>query len=85
MKKKYLPLSKVYQLIEPGPVVMVASSLKGKANIMTMSRLTMVDFEPPLFEPPLIAAVISDRNFSFNIKFSFFTIADHSNNRISFN
>src|SRR3990172_3470950 len=60
MKKKSLPLSKVYQLIEPGPVVMVTSSLKGKANIMTMSWLTMVDFEPPL-----IAAVISNQNHSF--------------------
>ena len=60
MRKKSVPLSKVYQLIEPGPVVMVSSRYMGKTNIMTMSWLMMVDFEPPL-----IAAVISNQNHSF--------------------
>jgi hypothetical protein len=36
-KKKVFPLSKVYQLLEPGPVVLVSTSLRGKDNIMTMS------------------------------------------------
>lgn len=61
MVKKSFPLSKVYQLLEPGPVVMVSTCYKGRPNIMTMSWLTMVDFEPPL-----IACVISDQNYSFN-------------------
>jgi flavin reductase (DIM6/NTAB) family NADH-FMN oxidoreductase RutF len=60
MKKKSLPLSKVYQLLEPGPVIMVTTSAKGKPNIMTMTWLTMVDFVPPI-----IACVMSEDNYSF--------------------
>ena len=54
------PLSRVYQLIEPGPVVFLTTARKGCANVMTMSWLTMVEFEPPL-----IACVVSEANFSF--------------------
>jgi flavin reductase (DIM6/NTAB) family NADH-FMN oxidoreductase RutF len=59
MKKSY-PLSKVYGLLEPGPVVLVTTAQKGRANVMTLSWLTMMDFEPPL-----IGMVLSDRNYSF--------------------
>lgn len=62
MKKISFPLAKVYQLIEPGPVVMVSTSRNGKPNIMTMSWHMMIDFEPPI-----LGCVISDRNYSFNI------------------
>lgn len=55
-----LPLAKVYQLIEPGPVVLVTTAQNGRANIMTMSWHMMVEFEPPL-----IACVVSEANFSF--------------------
>jgi hypothetical protein len=34
---KELPLSKVYQLLEPGPVVLLTTARKGRANVMTMS------------------------------------------------
>lgn len=61
MKKKSLVLSKVYQLLEPGPVVMVTTLRKGKPNIMTMSWHMMVDFEPPL-----IAFVMGQEDYSFN-------------------
>ncbi|MEQ1518099.1 MAG: flavin reductase, partial [Usitatibacteraceae bacterium] len=61
-KKKVYPLSKVYGLLEPGPVVLVTTANKKLRNIMTMSWQTMLDFEPPL-----IACVISNRNFSFEI------------------
>jgi hypothetical protein len=37
MAKKLFPLSKVYSLLEPGPVVMVTTAGKVKMNIMTMS------------------------------------------------
>lgn len=57
---KNLPLSRVYQLVEPGPVVLLTTAQKGRANVMTMSWHTMVEFEPPL-----IACVVSDRDFSF--------------------
>jgi flavin reductase (DIM6/NTAB) family NADH-FMN oxidoreductase RutF len=49
--KKSFPLSKVYGLLEPGPVVLVTTVQKGRANIMTLSWLTMMDFEPPRPRP----------------------------------
>jgi len=58
--KKSFPLSKVYGLLEPGPVVLVTTAHKGRANIMTLSWLTMMDFEPPR-----IGMVLSERNYSF--------------------
>ena len=51
---KKLPLSKVYQLLEPGPVVLLTTARKGRANVMTMSWHMMVEFEPPL-----VACVVS--------------------------
>jgi flavin reductase (DIM6/NTAB) family NADH-FMN oxidoreductase RutF len=57
---KDLPLSKVYQLLEPGPVVLLATAHKGRANVMTMSWHMMVEFEPPL-----VACVVSNANYSF--------------------
>ncbi|MBS0649384.1 MAG: flavin reductase family protein [Verrucomicrobia bacterium] len=62
MTKKSLPLSKVYQLLEPGPLVMVTTAHQGKTNVMTMTWHMMVDFEPPI-----LACVISDQNYTFNL------------------
>ncbi len=62
MKRKSFPLSRVYGLLETGPVVLVATSLEGQPNVMTMSWHTMLEFEPPL-----IGCVISNRNYTFNI------------------
>lgn len=61
MAKKSFPLSRVYRLLEPGPVVMVTTACKGQTNIMTMSWHTMMDFEPPI-----VGCVISDRNYTFD-------------------
>jgi flavin reductase (DIM6/NTAB) family NADH-FMN oxidoreductase RutF len=61
MTIKSFPLSKVYRLLEPGPVVLVTTAHKGKANIMTQSWHTMMEFEPPLVD-----CVISGRNHSFD-------------------
>jgi flavin reductase (DIM6/NTAB) family NADH-FMN oxidoreductase RutF len=56
-----LPLSKVYQLLEPGPVVLLTTAdAKGRANVMTLSWQMMVEFEPPL-----LACVVSSNNYSF--------------------
>ena len=55
-----LALSKVYQLLEPGPVVLLTTARKGRANVMTMSWHMMVEFEPPL-----VACVCSSANYSF--------------------
>ncbi len=57
---KNLPLSRVYQLLEPGPVVLLTTACKGRANVMTLSWLMMIEFEPPL-----IACVVSSANYSF--------------------
>jgi flavin reductase (DIM6/NTAB) family NADH-FMN oxidoreductase RutF len=61
MKRTY-PLSRVYGLLEPGPVVMVTTARKGRPNIMAMSWQTMFDFEPPIF-----GCIISERNYTFSI------------------
>jgi flavin reductase (DIM6/NTAB) family NADH-FMN oxidoreductase RutF len=57
---KNLPLQEVYRLLEPGPVVLLTTAHKGRANVMTLSWHMMVEFEPPL-----VACIISDRNYSF--------------------
>ncbi len=62
MAKRSLPLSRVYRLLESGPVVMVTTVAEGRPNIMTMSWHTMIDFEPPL-----VGCVVGERNFSFGI------------------
>ena len=53
-------LDKVYQLIEPGPVVLLATSHRGIPNVMAMSWHMMVEFTPPQ-----IACIVSNRNHSF--------------------
>jgi flavin reductase (DIM6/NTAB) family NADH-FMN oxidoreductase RutF len=58
--RRSLPLAEVYRLIEPGPIVLLTTASKGRANIMAQSWHTMLEFEPPL-----IACVVSNRNFSF--------------------
>lgn len=55
-------MSGVYRLLEPGPVVMVSTAGKDRANIMTMSWHSMLEFEPPL-----VGCVISNRNYSFDL------------------
>lgn len=62
VKKKSFPLARVYQLLEPGPVTMVTTSYKGKETIMTMTWQTMLNFEPPL-----VACVIDEHNYSFEL------------------
>ena len=34
--KKYFPLSKVYGWLPPGPVVLVTTALKGRANVKSV-------------------------------------------------
>jgi len=55
-----LALSKVYQLLEPGPVVLLTTARRGRANVMAMSWQTMVEFTPPL-----VACVVSNADYSF--------------------
>lgn len=62
MARKSFPLGKVYGLLEPGPVVLLSTAHRGKANVMAMSWHTMLEFEPPW-----LACVVSDRNHSFGL------------------
>lgn len=57
---KALPLSRVYQLLEPGPAVLLTTARKDRANVMTMSWHMMIEFEPPQ-----VACVVSSANYSF--------------------
>jgi flavin reductase (DIM6/NTAB) family NADH-FMN oxidoreductase RutF len=59
---KRLPLAQVYRLIEPGPVVLVTTTYRGRHNAMAMSWHTMMEFEPPL-----VGCVISSRNTTFGV------------------
>jgi flavin reductase (DIM6/NTAB) family NADH-FMN oxidoreductase RutF len=54
---KNLALSKVYQLLEPGPVILLT---RRRADVMTMSWHMMIEFEPPL-----VACVVSSADYSF--------------------
>jgi flavin reductase (DIM6/NTAB) family NADH-FMN oxidoreductase RutF len=62
MKRNSFPLSRVYGLLEPGPVVMVTTAQEGQANIMTMSWHMMMEFEPPT-----VGCIISNRSYTFDI------------------
>lgn len=58
---KDLPLAKVYQFIEPGPVLLLSTQMPGaKPNIMAMTWHLMMEFEPPL-----IGCVVGHSNYSF--------------------
>jgi flavin reductase (DIM6/NTAB) family NADH-FMN oxidoreductase RutF len=62
MTKRPLPLSQVYRLLEPGPVVLVGTAHHGRKNVMPMSWHTMMEFVPPL-----VGCVISGRNHTFGM------------------
>lgn len=59
MPMSELPLEKAFMLIEPGPVILVATNHKGRNNIMTISWHMVVDFSPR------IALTTGPWNFSF--------------------
>lgn len=62
MARKSYPLSKVYGLLEPGPVVLLTTRSNGRPNVMTLSWHSMMEFEPPL-----VGCIVSDRNHSFGL------------------
>lgn len=59
--KKSFPLSKVYGLLETGPVALITTSRKGRPDVMTQSWHTMMEFEPPL-----VGCVIAAPSLSFD-------------------
>ncbi len=61
-KKTDLPVEKIRKFLEPGPIVLVSSSWKGKNNIMTMGWHTVMEFSPSL-----IGCLISSGNYSYEM------------------
>ena len=59
MNKRSFSLPRVYGLLEPGPVLLLTTSHRGRANVMTLSWHTMMEFEPPL-----VGCVLSENDFS---------------------
>lgn len=62
MKKRSLPLSRVYRLLEPGPVVLLSTAWRGEIDVMTMSWHMMMEFEPPT-----LACIVSSNDYSFGL------------------
>jgi flavin reductase (DIM6/NTAB) family NADH-FMN oxidoreductase RutF len=60
--KRDFPLTQIRRYLEPGPIVLVSSSWKGKSNIMTMGWHMMMGFSPALF-----GCYIWDGNHSFDM------------------
>ena len=58
--KKPFPLSEVYRLLEPGPVVLLTTIRAGQPDVMPMSWHLMMEFTPPL-----VGCVVNNRNCSF--------------------
>ena len=82
MAKTPFPLSEIYTLIEPGPVVMVTTARKGRPAIKNdrknrKARLARFSGRPNImtmswhtmidFNPPLLGLVIGDQSYTFDI------------------
>ncbi|MCU0842436.1 MAG: flavin reductase family protein [Thiobacillaceae bacterium] len=62
MAKRAYPLGKVYALLEPGPVLLLATAGQDRPNVMTLS------WQMPMeFEPPRVGIVLSDRDYSHGL------------------
>ena len=58
-----LPLSKVYQLLEPGPVVLLTTSRNGRANVIAEVQDAVTgEASPRLAEPARSAADAAHRH-----------------------
>lgn len=62
MAKRAYPLAKVYGLLEPGPVLLLATAGKNRPNVMTLSW-----HMPMEFEPPLVGCILGNRDYSFGL------------------
>ncbi len=58
-RRERLAPAEVYGLLEPGPVVLLSTARRDRPNVMTVSWLTMLEFELPL-----VGCVMSTCNFS---------------------
>jgi len=62
MKKVEIPLTRAGRLINAGPVVLVTSHYKDKANVMTAAWVT-----PLSFSPPLVGIAIHPARFTYDL------------------
>jgi flavin reductase (DIM6/NTAB) family NADH-FMN oxidoreductase RutF len=60
--KHDFPVGEVRRFLEPGPIILVSSAWKGKANIMTMGWHMIMEFEPSL-----VGCYIWTENHSFEM------------------
>lgn len=60
--KTNFPVGKIRRFLEPGPIVLVSSSWRGKTNIMTLGWHTVLEFSPSL-----VGLMISAGNHSFDL------------------
>jgi flavin reductase (DIM6/NTAB) family NADH-FMN oxidoreductase RutF len=60
--KKSFPVSQVRRYLEPGPIVLVSSRWRDRANIMTMGWHMVLEFTPSL-----VGCLISAENYSFGL------------------
>jgi flavin reductase (DIM6/NTAB) family NADH-FMN oxidoreductase RutF len=60
--KKAFPVSQVRRYLEPGPIVLVSSRWRGKANIMTLGWHTVMEFTPSL-----VGCIIAGGNHSHEL------------------
>src|ERR1700751_3193455 len=61
-RKKDFPVSDIRRFLEQGPIVLISSAWKGKANIMTLGWDTVMEFSPSL-----VGCVIANGSFRFEI------------------
>ena len=61
-QKRDFPVSQVRRYLEPGPIVLVSSRWKGRANIMTLGWHTVMEFAPSL-----VGCMIAGGNHSFDM------------------
>src|SRR4051794_40131644 len=61
-RKSAFPVGQVRRYLEPGPIVLVSSRWRERANIMTMGWHTVMEFTPSL-----VGCVIASGNHSFGM------------------
>jgi flavin reductase (DIM6/NTAB) family NADH-FMN oxidoreductase RutF len=60
--KRDFPVAKIRRFLEPGPIVLVSSAYRGKANIMTMGWHMVMESQPSL-----VGCYIWSENYSFDM------------------
>jgi flavin reductase (DIM6/NTAB) family NADH-FMN oxidoreductase RutF len=58
---KTFPLDRAFQILEPGPAILLSTSYKGKPNLMTLSWSTVIDFTP------IFGCILSPGDYTFEI------------------